>query len=111
MTDATPQLEELTAEQVQRRLARYEIVLVDVREPNEYFAERIPGALLLPLSCFDPQALPVSEDRPVVLHCGSGKRSATAVNLCLNVGVSVTAHLKGGIDAWKAASLPVITPG
>ncbi len=103
-----PQLQDMTPTEVRDALHRHRIVLIDVREPQEYVTERIHGALLLPLSSFDPHALPVGE-RPVVLHCGSGKRSAMAVAKCIEAGVPVTAHMKGGIMAWKHAHHPTIT--
>ena len=56
----------------------------------------------------DPAALPVGGDRPVVLQCGSGKRSGMALDLCRKAGVDVAGHLAGGIGAWRAAGLPVI---
>jgi len=101
-------LHELTPTEVHEALRRHEIVLIDVREPQEYVTDRIHGALLFPLSSFDPLALPVGE-RPVVFHCGSGKRSATAVAKCIEAGVPITQHMKGGIMAWKHAHYPTIT--
>lgn len=86
-------------------LARNEVVLVDVREPGEHQAARIEGATLHPLSCFDPAALPKGE---VVLHCGVGKRSRMAADLCAKAGVKVAGHLGGGLAAWTAAGLPVV---
>jgi rhodanese-related sulfurtransferase len=103
-----PPLRELTPIEVHHALVRHEIVLIDVREPHEYVAERIHGALLYPLSTFDPAALPTGE-RPLVLQCGSGKRSALAVAKCQQAGIAVEAHLKGGIIAWKHARLPVVS--
>lgn len=103
-----PHLQELTPTEVHDALRAHRIVLIDVREPQEYVNERIHGALLFPLATFDPAALPVGE-RPVVLHCGSGKRSAMAVAKCIADGVPVTAHLKGGIMAWKHARFPTIS--
>jgi rhodanese-related sulfurtransferase len=100
VTDATP-------EQVRAWLSSGEILLVDVREPNEYAFERIHGALLYPLSTFDPGVLPM-EGRKLVLHCGSGKRSLTAAHQLLAAGHGHLTHLAGGIQAWKAAGLPVI---
>ena len=88
-------------------LSKGEILLVDVREPSEYAAERIPGAMLFPLSTFNPEMLPQEEARPVVLHCGSGKRSADALNRCRVAGVVIAGHVEGGIAAWKAAGGPV----
>lgn len=102
-------LEDLTPQQVKAGLDAHGILLVDVREPGEFEAERIHGALLFPLSSFDPAALPDSGDRRIVLQCGSGKRSAMAAERCQKAGVHVTAHLAGGIGAWKAAGLPTVT--
>lgn len=99
----------MSPEQVSDALARREIVLVDVREPMEFAAERIHGALLYPLSTFDADLLPKDEKRPIVLHCGSGKRSATALAACIQAGVPVRAHMQGGIGSWRAAGLPTVT--
>jgi len=63
--------------------------------------------LLYPLSTFDPKALP-TEGRKLVLHCGSGKRSMMAAHKLQAAGHSHLTHLAGGIQAWKAAGLPVI---
>lgn len=86
-------------------LAGGTVVLVDVREPGEHHAARIKGAVLHPLSRFDPAALPAGE---IVLHCGIGKRSRSAADLCAKAGVKVAGHLDGGLSAWVSAGLPVI---
>lgn len=101
-------LQELTPAEVHDALRHHKIVLIDVREPGEYVTERIHGALLSPLSTFDPAALPTGSRR-IVLHCGSGKRSAMAVAKCIAAGVPVTAHMAGGITAWKQAGLPTVS--
>lgn len=108
MTD-DPRLVDLTPDAVRDGLARHSIVLVDIREPHEYAAERIHGALNFPLSTFDPSALPTGGDRKLVLSCGTGRRTARAVAICAAAGVAVDTHLAGGITAWKAAGLPTIS--
>lgn len=100
---------EMTAQEVAAAIAGGKIVLIDVREPAEFAAERIHGALLSPLSTFDAALLPRDPARPIVLHCGSGKRSAKAYEACVKAGVSVRAHMQGGLGAWKSAGLPMIT--
>jgi rhodanese-related sulfurtransferase len=85
-------------------LARLEVVLVDVREPEEFHNARIKGAVLRPLSQFDPTDLPPGE---IVLQCGVGKRSAMAAELCNRAGVKVAGHLAGGLAAWAKAGLPL----
>jgi rhodanese-related sulfurtransferase len=94
---------ELDPTEVNAGMARGDIVLVDVREPNETAAESIAGAVLMPLSRFDPAALPKGN---VVLTCLGGKRSAMALARCQDAGVGVTTHMRGGLTAWKAAGLP-----
>ncbi|MBI1330328.1 MAG: rhodanese-like domain-containing protein [Alphaproteobacteria bacterium] len=92
--------------EVARGMKENKVVLVDVREPHEHEAECIEGAILLPLSQFDPRHLPEAAGKSVVLHCGSGMRSAKAIAACESAGVAVDSHVRGGIQAWKAAGLP-----
>ena len=103
-----PAISELSPTEVAALLAAGEILLIDVREPQEYAAERIHGALLYPLSTFDPRMLPDDRKHRVVLQCGSGKRSLMAAQKCVAAGAKRYAHMAGGIGAWKAAGLPVI---
>jgi rhodanese-related sulfurtransferase len=100
---------DLSPAEVAARLAAHEIVLIDVREPNEHAAERIDGAILMPLSSFDPAQVPQDPNRPVVFHCARGGRSAQAVQRCRHAGLTIDSHLAGGIVGWKAAGLPVET--
>lgn len=98
---ATVQVADVT--QVKNWLDRNEIVLVDVRETSEYEVEHIPGALLLPLSSFDPEMFPTLPGEKLVLHCAVGKRSEAAGKMLLNEGHTGVIHMAGGLDAWKAA--------
>jgi rhodanese-related sulfurtransferase len=110
LTMSNVQLTDLTAAEVQTALAAGEALLVDVREPREFAAERIHGAVNYPLTTFDPKALLSSLDPSrVILSCGSGKRSGMAADLCQKAGFAVDRHLAGGIGAWKAAGLPFIS--
>lgn len=100
--------QDLEPAEVARRMAERAILLIDVREPDEYAAERIHGAMLCPLSTFDPRALPETVDGKIVFQCGSGMRSVKALAAAREAGVAALGHLAGGIKAWKAAGLPVI---
>lgn len=106
-----PAVQELTPAEVQERLRRDEITLIDVREPQEFAAESLRGAHLVPLSTLDPGALPRPQGRPVVFHCVTGRRSAAADARCAQTGVAAAAHMKGGLVAWKAAGLPTVAGG
>jgi rhodanese-related sulfurtransferase len=88
-------------------LVNGEMLLVDVREVNEYAVERIHGALLYPLSTFDPKVLPTS-GRKLVLQCAGGVRSMRAAQALAAAGHGKVYNLEGGIGAWKAQGLPLI---
>ncbi|MCA9283807.1 MAG: rhodanese family protein [Phycisphaerales bacterium] len=101
-------LKEIDAATLKRWLDADEAVVVDVREVDEHARERIPGAQLASLSKLDPTQVPASsEARRVVLHCRSGRRSGEAAGRLLASGHVEAFHLKGGLEAWKAAGLPI----
>ena len=104
-----PVVNTIDIEALKAGLADGSIALVDVREPNEWDAGHIPGAVLNPLSAFDPAALPQPQPgRTVVLHCRSGKRSVTALGLAQDAGRSdIATHYEGGMHGWAAAGEPV----
>jgi rhodanese-related sulfurtransferase len=104
-----PPVRDLTPEDVARGLTENSMVLVDVREPNETAVERYPGAVIVPLSIFDPRQIPDPQGRQVVFACRSGRRSVTASQAAQAQGLPYDAHLAGGILAWKAAGLPTET--
>jgi rhodanese-related sulfurtransferase len=101
-----PRVRNLTADEVARGIAEDKVLLVDVREPKETAAERFPQALHLPMSAFDPAAIPDPQGRQVVFACRSGARSVTASLMAQSAGLPYDAHLAGGIIAWKALGLP-----
>lgn len=105
------QVTDLTPEEVSRGMAEGRYLLVDVREPNEVAAEAYPGAVVVPLSSFDPKAIPDPGSRQVVFACRSGKRSVTASLAAQAAGLAYDKHLAGGMLAWKAAGLPTGTGG
>jgi len=103
------QVRDLTAQEVAEGLKEGRVVLVDVREPNETALERFPGAVLVPLSSFDPATIPAPPGSEVVFACRSGRRSVTAALAAQKQGFDYDSHLAGGILAWKAAGLPTET--
>ena len=109
MTEQGSGVRDLTPQEVAQGLSEGRMVLVDVREPNETALERYPGAVLVPLSAFDPAAIPAREGCEVVFACRSGRRSVTASLAAQEQGFNYCAHLAGGILAWKAAGLPTET--
>lgn len=81
-------------------------LLVDVREPNEYEEIHAQGAQLLALSEFEARHAELPKDRPLVMICRSGARSARAGEYLLAQGYGDVANLAGGTLAWAEAGLP-----
>ena len=79
-----------------------EFSLIDVREPVEWDIVRIPGATLIPKDrILSGEALAeLPHDRPIVLHCKSGVRSAEALAAVKKAGFADATHLQGGLLAW-----------
>ncbi|MCW2412602.1 MULTISPECIES: rhodanese-like domain-containing protein [unclassified Sphingobium] len=84
------------------------VLLVDVREPDEFAAGHIAGAVNMPLSTFSPLNVPDAQGRTVVLQCAGGKRSGMALEKCGQAQSTIDTHLAGGIAAWKSSGLPVV---
>ncbi len=84
--------------------------VVDVRQPEEYKLGFIPGAVNIPLRELvrNLQALP-SSDKDIVVVCGSGHRSAIGMVVLQLLGYSKAKSMTGGMQAWLAAKLPVVT--
>ena len=81
-------------------------LLVDVREPGEYDQIHAEGATLLPLSEFEARYAELPTDRPLVMICRSGARSARAGEFLLANGYGDVTNLAGGTQAWAEAGLP-----
>ena len=103
-------VQDLYPEEVAKGLAEGTILLVDVREPNETDVERYPHVdVYMPMSEFDPRALPDPQGKDVVFACRSGNRSVTASLIAQNAGLPYSKHLAGGIKLWKESGLPTET--
>ena len=105
MPGGLPTVIDLDRETVKQGLADGSMTLVDVREPHEFAAGHIPGALSLPLSTFDPSAIP--QARRVVFSCASGVRSVRAAEIAQASGRDIREHYKGGFKDWVAAGEPI----
>ena len=87
-------------------------LLIDVREPSEFEIVRIPGSVLIPKQGFlDGSALAgLPQDKPIILHCKSGVRSAECLAILKSAGFADASHVSGGVVAWAKqidTSLPV----
>jgi rhodanese-related sulfurtransferase len=82
-------------------------VLVDIRERDEHARERIPGAKSAPLSLIQEQGLTGHEGQVMIFHCKSGNRTKMNAGRFAPEANCDAFILDGGIDAWKAAGLPI----
>ncbi|TDD69119.1 adenylyltransferase/sulfurtransferase MoeZ [Jiangella aurantiaca] len=100
--DATISVVKLKSWLDERERGQRDFFLVDVREPNEYEINRIPGAVLIPKGEFlTGEALEkLPQDKQVVLHCKSGMRSAEALAVVKGAGLADAVHVGGGVAAW-----------
>lgn len=99
--EAAPEGSEISVAELKERLDRGErIHVIDVREPHEAEICAIAGARLIPLATLPERLHEIDQAATVVVHCKSGVRSARAVQLLRQAGLSRTYNLKGGILAW-----------
>lgn len=84
-------------------------LIVDVRELDEFTALRVPGTVLLPISRFSIGFHHLPTDRPLLMLCKVGGRSASATDFLLRSGFTDVTNIAGGISAWHAAGLPTET--
>ena len=103
--DATISVSQLESMLKEREEGGRDFVLVDVREPNEYEINKIPGSVLIPKGEFlngnALSQLPSADSgTQVVLHCKSGVRSAECLAIVKGAGYDNAVHVGGGVVAW-----------
>ena len=92
-----------TAELAQRS----DVVILDVREQDEWDAGHIPGALFIPMSEIQGRLSEVPKDKTVIVQCRSGNRSSQVTDYLQQQGFTNVRNMAGGINQWQAAGLPV----
>ncbi|MBD2152435.1 rhodanese-like domain-containing protein [Pseudanabaena sp. FACHB-1277] len=101
------QIKLIDVQDLKKLIDRQAVELIDVREADEFASERIDGAVLVPLSNFDPQQISLNSDKQLVLYCRSSNRSAQAAAKLIDAGFAEVTHLKGGIMAWRSQGMPI----
>jgi adenylyltransferase/sulfurtransferase len=101
----------LTASELAEMRQRGEqFLLVDVREPAEFEIVRIPDSMLIPKGELPSRMSELPLDRPVILYCKTGIRSAESLAVLKAAGFSTAKHVQGGVTAWSLQvdrSLPI----
>ncbi len=92
---------EITSVELKQRMDRGDTLkIVDVREPNEYQINRIPGSELIPLGDIPKRYAELNKSEEIVIHCKMGGRSAKAADFLRSVGFTSVLNLRGGILDW-----------
>lgn len=107
---ASPELEEITATELKRRIDDgRDTQIIDVREPFEFEIARIPGTKLIPLGEVAKRMSEIDPSRETVVHCKAGVRSAKAIAALKQAGFQGRlTNLKGGITAWSDEVDPAV---
>jgi hydroxyacylglutathione hydrolase len=83
-------------------------IILDVRAPDEWSKGHLPDALHIPLAALPDRIAEIDGDRPVVVHCKGGGRSAIATSFLQRAGLRDVANMKGGYESWVAGGFPTV---
>jgi rhodanese-related sulfurtransferase len=99
----------LSADGAVQLINREKAVVIDVCEAQEYAAGHVVGAKNIPLGQLEGKLANVVKNKatPLIMVCYSGARSNRAVSIAKKLGFEKALSLSGGINAWRAANLPV----
>jgi len=89
------------------QLRREPHTLVDVRQPNEWASGHPKAATHIPLGEVRKRMHEIDQDKPVIVICASGNRSAMAATALAKAGFATVYNFSGGMGAWRSAGLPV----
>lgn len=86
------------------------VVVLDVRTPDEYKEGHLKGALNVDYLArdFEQQLARLDKTKPYLVHCASGGRSADTMPMLQKLGFKNVRELEGGIEAWRKAGMPVV---
>lgn len=112
---AKSEIENLTPLEANEEIKKGDVVLIDVREPEELQQGYIQGAINAPrgmIEFYADATLPYHKpefrkDKRLIFYCASGGRSALTVQTLEDMGYTNIAHIDGGFKAWQAAQLPI----
>ena len=84
-------------------------LLLDVRNPREWTAKHIDGSVNIPLNHLQERIAEIPRDRRIAVHCAGGYRSSIAASILHQYGITNLIEMAGGLAAWEAAELPVVS--
>ena len=104
--------ERVSAPMVAEELASANPPLVlDIRNPREWATKHIDGSVNIPLNHLQERIAEIPRDRRIAVHCAGGYRSSIAVSILHQYGITNLIEMAGGLAAWDAVKLPVVSPG
>jgi hydroxyacylglutathione hydrolase len=95
--------------EVAQKLEDNDILVLDVRQPAEWAAGHIEGAVFITGAELVERADEVADDKPIAVVCGSGYRSSIMASVLANRGRKQVSNIAGGMSAWRAAGFPITT--
>jgi rhodanese-related sulfurtransferase/glyoxylase-like metal-dependent hydrolase (beta-lactamase superfamily II) len=102
--------ERLGAPMIAEELVSAEPPLVlDIRNPKEWEAKHIDGSVNVPLNHLQERIGEIPRDRRIAVHCAGGYRSSIAAGILHQYGITNLVEMAGGLAAWEAAQLPVVS--
>ncbi len=102
--------ERVTPATVAEELATAEpTMILDIRNPNEWKAKHIPQSLNIPLNHLQDRLPELPRNRRIAVHCAGGYRSSIATSILHQHGLTNLIEMAGGLAAWDAAKLPVVS--
>ena len=86
-------------------------LLLDIRNPREWGMKHIDGSVNVPLNHLQERIAEIPRDRRIAVHCAGGYRSSIAASILHQYGITNLTEMAGGLAAWDAAKLPVVSQG
>ncbi|MGB6942356.1 MAG: MBL fold metallo-hydrolase [Bryobacteraceae bacterium] len=84
-------------------------LLLDIRNPREWMTKHIDGSVNVPLNHLQERIAEIPRDRRIAVHCAGGYRSSIAAGILHQYGITHLIEMAGGLAAWEAAQLPVVS--
>jgi hydroxyacylglutathione hydrolase len=84
-------------------------LLLDIRNPREWAAKHIYGSVNIPLNHLQERIGEIPRDRCIAVHCAGGYRSSIAASIMHQYGLTHLIEMAGGLAAWEAVRLPVVS--
>lgn len=112
LSDVRDRITEVAVAAAHQQIERSEVLVLDIREPDEFDQGHLPGAIWIPRGLLELRIEASAPDReqPILVYCAGGTRSALAAHTLAELGYRAVTSLAGGFSAWKAGGHPWHVP-